>query len=211
MYKLMEWIAKLALLNMLWIMYSLCGFLVFGLFPATVALLMVTRDLKRNNQKGIRASFLQYFVNNFIKANAYGFFIAIVNICLISLTFKSAHQFSVIISVPIFVITVLAFLISLFLLPVFTYFKASFVNHLKLATIIALGHPVVSFVLFSLFSLNFGIIFYSRILIAYPILFLFFMVSVSAYLVTVVLMPVFGKFSTTTDIEISSLGRISEA
>ncbi len=210
MYKLMEWIAKLALLNMLWIMYSLYGFLVFGLFPATVALLMVTRDLKRNNQKGIRASFLQYFVNNFIKANAYGFFIAIVNICLISLAFKSAHQFSVNISVPIFVITVLAFLISLYLLPVFTYFKASFVNHLKLATIIALGHPVVSFVLFSLFSLNFGIIFYSRILIAYPILFLFFMVSVSAYLMTVVLMPVFGKFSTTTDTEISSLGRISE-
>ncbi|SFL58106.1 Uncharacterized membrane protein YesL [Gracilibacillus orientalis] len=210
MYKLMEWIAKLALLNMLWILFTLSGFLVFGFFPATVALLMVTRDIKRDNPKGIGTSFLQYFIDNFIQANVYGLFIVIVNIGFISLAIKSVNQFSVVLSVTILVITLLAFLISLYILPVFTYFKASFVNHLKLSTIIALGHPVVSFVLFSLFAINFGIIFYSRILIAFPILFLFFMVSVSAYLVTVVLMPVFGKFGNTTENNRSSVGRIPE-
>ncbi|MGP4039771.1 YesL family protein [Gracilibacillus sp. D59] len=206
----MEWIAKLALLNMLWILFTLSGFLVFGFFPATVALLMVTRDIKRNNSKGIRVSYLQYFVDNFIQVNAYGFFIVTVNICFISLAIKSVNQFSVVFSVLIFVITVLVFLISLYILPVFTHFKASFVNHLKLSMVIALGHPVVSFVLFSLFAINFGIIFHSKILIAFPILFLFFMVSVSAYFATVVLTPVFGKFSRTTDSDMSSVRGVTE-
>lgn len=193
MYKWMEWIAKAAGLNLLWILFTLCGFGLLGLFPATVALLMVTRDVKTGNQKGIGASFLNYYVENFIKANAYGYLIMIINIALISLAIQSVHS-SVLLTIPIFVVTVLVFMISLYLLPVFTYFHASFLNHLKLSSVMALGHPVVSFVLVSLFALNFGVIFYSRILIAFPILFLFFMVSVSAYFVMVVLLPVFRKY-----------------
>lgn len=193
MYKWMEWIAKAAGLNLLWIFFTLCGFGFLGLFPATVALLMVIRDVKTGNQKGIGASFLNYYVENFIKANAYGYLIMIINIALISLAIQSVHS-SLLLAIPIFVVTVLVFMISLYLLPVFTYFHASFLNHLKLSSVIALGHPVVSFVLFSLFALNFGVLFYSRILIAFPILFLFFMVSVSAYFVMVVLLPVFRKY-----------------
>lgn len=193
MYKWMEWIAKAAGLNMLWILFTLCGFGFFGIFPATVALLMVVRDIKTGNQKGMFTSFLTYFVGNFVRSNAYGYLIVIVNITLISLAIQSV-QSSLLLAVPIFVITVLVFMISLYLLPVFTYFKATFLNHLKLATVISLGHPVVSFVLISLFALNFGVIFYSRILIAFPILCLFFMVSVSAYFVMVILLPVFRKF-----------------
>jgi len=209
MYKWMEWIAKAAGLNMLWILFTLCGFGFFGLFPATVALLMVTRDVKGGNQKGMLASFLTYYVENFLKANAYGYLIAIVNIALISLAIQSVH-FSLFIAVPIFVITVLIFIISLYLLPVFTYFHASFLNHLKLASVIALGHPVVSFVLFSLFAVNFGVIFYSRILIAFPILFLFFMVSVSAYVVMVVLLPVFRKYGRLEAEEAATNNQVSE-
>lgn len=193
MYKWMEWIAKAAGLNMLWILFTLFGFGFLGIFPATVALLMVVRDIKTGNQKGMFTSFLTYFVGNFVRSNAYGYLIVIVNITLISLAIQSV-QSSLLLAVPIFVITVLVFMISLYLLPVFTYFKATFLNHLKLATVISLGHPVVSFVLISLFALNFGVIFYSRILIAFPILCLFFMVSVSAYFVMVILLPVFRKF-----------------
>jgi len=209
MYKWMEWIAKAAGLNLLWILFTLCGFGFLGLFPATVALLMVTRDVKTGNQKGIGASFLNYYVENFIKANAYGYLIVIINIALISLAIQSVHS-SVLLAIPIFVVTVLVFMISLYLLPVFTYFHASFLNHLKLSSVMALGHPVVSFVLFSLFALNFGVIFYSRILIAFPILFLFFMVSVSAYFVMVVLLPVFRKYNRLESEKAATNNQVSE-
>ncbi|SHM75571.1 YesL family protein [Gracilibacillus kekensis] len=210
MLKLMEWIAKAAGLNMLWILFTLCGFGFFGMFPATIALLMVTRDLRVGNDKRIAKSFLNYYVENFVKANVYGYVFVSVNLVMITLTFHAIYQISLWFAVPIFVVTVLLFIISLYVLPVFTYFKASFLNHVKLATVISLGHPAATFVLFSLFALNFGVIFYSRILIAFPILFMFFMVSLSAYFVMVILLPVFNKYGRSDLLEVAEVNQVSK-
>ncbi|WP_277678069.1 YesL family protein [Gracilibacillus dipsosauri] len=209
MYKLMEWTAKISLMNIMWILLTLAGFILFGFFPATVALLMVCRDLTQNNNKVVWSSFLTYFVENFIKANGYGYFVTTLNVCFISLAIHSLNNWSMVIRVPVLVIAVLTFIVSLYVLPVFSYFKGTFINHLKLSVFIALGHPVVSFVLFSLFVLNFSVIFYSNILIVFPALFLFFMVSVSAYLTMIVLKPVFNKFSYSKDKSIFPVKKVS--
>ncbi len=120
---------------------------------------MVCRDLTQNNNKVVWSSFLTYFVENFIKANGYGYFVTTLNVCFISLAIHSLNNLSMVIRVPVLVIAVLTFIVSLYVLPVFSYFKGTFINHLKLSVFIALGHPVVSFVLFSLFVLNFSVIF----------------------------------------------------
>nr|WP_239588045.1 DUF624 domain-containing protein [Gracilibacillus alcaliphilus] len=190
----MEWVARAAGLNLLWILFVLCGFGFFGVFPATVALLMVTRDIRIGHNKGICTSFLAYYVENFVKANVYGYVMFVVNVALILLAMQSMSQFSLWLTVPILVVTILIFNLSLYLLPVFTYFKATFFNHLKLAAIISLSHPMVSFVLFSLVALLFGLIFYSQVLILFPVLFFFFMISVSGYFAMVILLPIFHKF-----------------
>lgn len=39
------WVARMALLNLLWFLYSLLGLLVAGVFPATIATLGVVEEM----------------------------------------------------------------------------------------------------------------------------------------------------------------------
>lgn len=196
---------RIALLNILWILFTLLGFIVFGFFPATVALLSVIRDLNTEDETRIFSTFLDYFVQNFIKGNAYGYSVLIINIIFLFLSFVSAEYFSPFLTVPLFAITIMIVVISLYVYPIYIYFEATYLNHIKLATIIALGHPMLSFVLFTLFTVNVVIIFYSTILVAFPVLILFFMISGSAYLVVKIVTPVLSniaeKSSESSDLE----------
>lgn len=200
-YKVLEWISKMAFLNILWITFTLLGVVIFGFFPATVALLMVLRDIRSGNEKSLFTSFLHYFVQNFPIVNVYGFIVVIVNIIAISLSYLASEGSSIIVTLPLYGMTLLIFVISLFVFPVFSYFEASFFNHIKLATILALGHPIPSFILFTLFMINVGIIIYSNILIMFPFLFLFFMISGSFFLVMTILLPVFKKVEESISLE----------
>jgi uncharacterized membrane protein YesL len=42
-YRFCEWVTRLAYLNLLWIMFSLAGLVVFGVMPSTIAMYTVTR------------------------------------------------------------------------------------------------------------------------------------------------------------------------
>lgn len=48
-YTICDWIARLAYINLLWILFTLSGFVVFGFFPATIAMLATLRQFIRGN------------------------------------------------------------------------------------------------------------------------------------------------------------------
>src|SRR5436190_181234 len=48
-YTFCDWIARLAYINLLWILFTLSGFVVFGFFPATIAMLATLRQFIRKN------------------------------------------------------------------------------------------------------------------------------------------------------------------
>lgn len=193
MHRVLGWISKMAFLNILWIIFTLTGIIVFGFFPASVALLMVFRDIKSGNEKSLFKSFLHYYVQNFPAGNVYGYVLVIVNVAVISLVYLMSGEVPAFVLSAMYAILLIIFIMSLYVLPVFSYFEATFFNHMKLAAIMALANPAASFVLLTLFAGNVGIIMYTNILILFPFLFLFFMFSGSFLLAVTILLPVFKR------------------
>ena len=68
-YRVMERITNLMLLNAAWVMASLP---IVTVFPATAALFATVRDLQRDGEAGVLASFGRHFRENFRQAMAVG-------------------------------------------------------------------------------------------------------------------------------------------
>ena len=78
-YSFFEWVTKLALLNLLWLLFSLVGGILLGIFPSTLAMFAVIRQwLQGDTQLSIRKSFWRYYKADFWKGNALGAFLSIL-------------------------------------------------------------------------------------------------------------------------------------
>lgn len=139
-YKLMT----LAYINLLWILFSIVGLGIFGLFPATTAMYAITRKIiiGENNPK-IFSMFWIYFKKDFLKANGFGVII-VITVYILYLDFmfvvqKNDFQFLL----PVFLFILIAFIVTLiFLFPVYTHFNLRFFQYIKQSFFIAITSPV---------------------------------------------------------------------
>ena len=82
-YKVMVWITNLAYLQILWILFSLLGLVVFGVFPATVSVFYIIRRwLRRDGDVPIFQSFWQTYKKEFVRINILGIILSIIGIIL---------------------------------------------------------------------------------------------------------------------------------
>ncbi|SDN57589.1 Uncharacterized membrane protein YesL [Psychrobacillus sp. OK028] len=137
-------IMTLAYINLLWILFSIVGLGIFGLFPATTAMYAITRKLiiGETNFK-IFSVFWGYFRKDFLKANGFGVII-VITVYILYLDFmfviqKNDFQFLL----PIFLFILIAFIVTLiFLFPVYTHFNLRFFHYIKQSFFIAITSPV---------------------------------------------------------------------
>src|SRR3954453_4511011 len=107
-YTVCDWIWKIALVNILWILFTLTGFIVFGIMPATVALFTVVRKwTMKESDIPIFPNFFQTYKKEFLKANIVGLTIAGIGFFLffdyrIVMALEGTVQF--VLSVPLFII-----------------------------------------------------------------------------------------------------------
>ena len=133
-------IINLAYINILWILFSIVGLGVFGLFPATTAMFAITRKLiiGENNFK-IFPAFWKYFKQDFLKANGFGIFI-LITIYLLYFDFKfvaQSNNFQFLIPILLFIL--ISFIVTLiFLFPVYSHFKLRFFQYIKQSFLIAI-------------------------------------------------------------------------
>lgn len=138
---------KLVYINVLWILFSIVGLGIFGLFPATTAMYAVTRKLIIGESNfNIFPEFWGYFKKDFLKANGFGLIIVITAFILyfdfMFVVEKSNFQFLL----PIFVFMLIAFIVTLiFLFPVYSHFKLHFFQYIKQSFFIAITSPVELF------------------------------------------------------------------
>lgn len=81
--KVFDWAYRLLYLNVLWMLFSLMGFLIFGLFPSTVAMFYITKEwLNGNNDLPIFKTFFTKFKEEYIRAQIVGLIVAVVGFFL---------------------------------------------------------------------------------------------------------------------------------
>src|SRR5699024_398229 len=80
---ILTWITRLAFVNFLWILFSILGLFVGGIFPATIAALGVSRKwLMSERDIPILKTFKELYRRDFVASNILGWILTLIGILL---------------------------------------------------------------------------------------------------------------------------------
>ena len=139
------WMMKIAYLNILWLLFTIAGLFLLGLFPATAAMFSVIRNwFIGKSDTSIWAAFWTFFRQNFIRLNGfallfYGFaFFLYYDFSFIQLNpGKLDFLFPVLL-----LITLIFIMISIYFFPIYVHFDLKSFQYIKQAFLIAVVSPL---------------------------------------------------------------------
>ncbi|WP_416148792.1 YesL family protein [Salipaludibacillus sp. HK11] len=172
LYKISTWIMRMAFVNILWISFTIIGFVVLGFFPATVAMFTIVRHwIRGDSDIPIYSTFWNTYKQYFLRANILGIIFAIAGVVLFwdLLFFRDFGG-------PIgFVLFFLSIVLALFylmtafiLIPVIVHYDIKTTEYIKYAFIISSSYPLHAIYI----GLSIYVIFYVTTWV--PVIFLFF-------------------------------------
>lgn len=147
--KLLEWISRLAFLNLLWISFSLLGLVIFGFFPATVAMFAVARKwMLGNDEMSIFKTFWTVYKQEFWKSNLLGLMISMISIVLfIDFRFVQLAEngLASILYVPFFIITFIFISMLFYIIPIFVHYDMKLSQVIKNSFFVMIMNPLSTF------------------------------------------------------------------
>ncbi|MDO6656837.1 MULTISPECIES: YesL family protein [Bacillaceae] len=145
-YRITEWVARLVYVQCLWLVFSIVGLLVAGIFPATMGMFAVVRRWQLGETDvPVFPEFWTTYKQEFIKANLVGWLTTIVGgLLLFNLTLFRGYEGVFFLICYLFTLTIIFLysLTALFVAPVFVQYKLSALKVIKYAAIIALSYPL---------------------------------------------------------------------
>ncbi|RTR36175.1 DUF624 domain-containing protein [Robertmurraya yapensis] len=147
-YNILNWITRFAYLQLVWVLFTLVGGFLFGIFPATVAMYAIIRAwLRGDTEIAIFQSFWKFYKNDFLKSNSLGVFLLLVG-AIIGLDLYYIQQTSDTLlswtSAPLFAFMILFLLFVFYLFPAFVHYDLNNFSIMKNAFFIMLIHPLHS-------------------------------------------------------------------
>ncbi|MED4040800.1 YesL family protein [Niallia taxi] len=143
-YRFCEWVTRLAYLNLLWGLFTLCGLVVFGIGPSTVAMYSVSRQwLLGNTDIRIFSSFFAAFKQEFRKANLLGF-ILLGLAAIFYVDFKimeSMNEETSVMAIILLSLLLVFTVLLLFVFPVYVHYDIPLVSTFKYAFLIGFTKP----------------------------------------------------------------------
>jgi uncharacterized membrane protein YesL len=152
-YSICDWIARLAYINLLWILFTLSGFVILGIFPATVAMLATLRQFLLKNHPPVFQTFWLYYKKEFIVSNKLGLMIVLIGLILsmnINFLQSSSNQGSAFLFYSSIIMSGIYFLIICYTLASYVEFEQPLGTHLKNALLLTIYSPIPS--LFMIFG-----------------------------------------------------------
>lgn len=137
----LDWIMKLAYINILWVFFTLVGLVILGFMPASVAMHTVIRKLIMKKDISITRLFFHTYKKEFLKANLIGLLIVAVGFLLYAdLLFVQTMEGSLrtILFIALSTITILYGMIVLTIIPVYVQYELKFFQYFKTSIIISL-------------------------------------------------------------------------
>ncbi len=151
MYRASEWVMKLAYINLLWILFTLMGLVIFGIVPATIAIFAITRKWIRGEKDTlILSTFLKAYKHDFLKGNI--ICLAFIIICIIIycdwLFITNLNGISYEIAMIVLVmIGIIVISTLLYFFPVYVHFDIKFTQYFKYAFLMVVSYPLITFLL----------------------------------------------------------------
>lgn len=188
-----EWISKLLYLQFLWVIGTLVGGIVIGIFPATIALYASIRQLYLGETDlKVAQYFKEHYKKNFKDSLIIGsWYILTFIILFIYMQFISATSDSPLayLHIILYIIMIAFILLALYIIPVFVHYDVKLRIVIKNAFFISLINIKYNIYLISSFLALF------LILSRYQIIIIFFGISLPAFLNMFFCMKAFNHYS----------------
>ncbi|WP_338786490.1 YesL family protein [Metabacillus sp. FJAT-53654] len=142
---ILEWISRLALLNLLWIFFSLLGFIIFGFFPATAAMFAVVRKWALGEMEiPVFKTFWSSYKKEFIKGNILGSIIMLMGVVLlIDFLFlqQAAQSIQNLLLVPFYIISIIFVCMLFYIFPMFVHYEMKTFDIIKNSFFVMIYNP----------------------------------------------------------------------
>ncbi len=164
-FSLCNWFVRLAYINVLWILFSLIGLVIFGFFPATIAMLATLRQYLRKNHPPVFKTFWNYYKTEFITSNKIGAMITVIGLILyLNINFLQSvgGQLSEILYYSTIIIGCIYLLTICYFLAAYVEFEQKLTIQIKNALLIMVYNPLSS--LFIIFG--FAAVYYANVFLS---------------------------------------------
>ena len=187
-YRVSVFISRLAYINLLWMMFTLMGLIIFGFMPATVAMFAVTRKwVTGSDDFPIFKTFWQNYKEEIVKSNLFGLFfvfigyILYVNFMIVSdqVMWMTIVRYILLVASILYIVTVLMFF------PVYVHLQLKGAEYIKTALLLGIAYPQYTVIMVV------GIVGIQYIMMFLPGLIPFFTASLISYLLTKIVQVVF--------------------
>lgn len=144
---------KLFYINLLWVIFSLLGIAIIGVFPATAAMFAVLRKLIiESEDTPILKNFWINYKSEFLKANIIGYITLAIGYLLIT-DIRVLHQLesSILnqsVTIALYIIILLYILIAFYLFPVFSHYNLKTLDYFKYSVVLVIAKPLQTVFLF---------------------------------------------------------------
>src|SRR5690625_2099496 len=126
LYQLCKWITHFAYLNLLWVVFTFVGGVVFGLFPSTVTLFTIARkNTMGASDFPVFRTLLETFRNEFIRANGLGWLVLLMGVIwYFDLNFFRQFEglFFIVMDYFMVVVGLIYLILLLYILPVYVHY-----------------------------------------------------------------------------------------
>jgi uncharacterized membrane protein YesL len=150
-YAATEWISKFAYLNILWIIFTVVGLGVLGLFPATISMFTVIRKwIMGETDTPIFPTFWSTYKSEFIRSNGLGLVIVVVvSLIVLDLVFmeNTGDGVTVALQIPLYMLIFAAGMTIFYLFPVYVHYELKMKHLIKNAFFMMLIHPIENLVM----------------------------------------------------------------
>lgn len=147
-YRFLEWLMWIMYLNMLWILTSLLGLIVLGIFPSTLGLVVTIRKWCIENEDiKFTRTYFKAVKQYFLKANFVGYLLMFIGYVLV-VDFHWISQDTSVFRLLFFVLFLLLaicfIIILLYIFPVLAHFDVTLWRAFKHAIVIGLFSPFLT-------------------------------------------------------------------
>ncbi|MDN4076013.1 YesL family protein [Fictibacillus terranigra] len=152
LYRVCEWIMRLAYLNVLWIIFTLAGLILFGLFPSTAAMFEISRKwIEGETDLPVFTTFWRTYKKEFFKVQSLGLVLVSTGVIFfVDYHYMQSHfavKESPFLIASMFSLIVFYLIAAMFIFPIYAYFQTNLLSYFKNALILGISYPVHSLVM----------------------------------------------------------------
>lgn len=185
-----EWVYFFLIVQVLWIIGVMLGGVILGIFPATYAMFAVVRKRIQDGDVSVNREFWKIYKSSFLKVQIQSWIWVLIGVFIyydVRLLFSYQQVLTTIFAVIFVSVLIVYLLVSMLLIPIYNHYELTAFNRIRLASMIAIMLPYISI------GLGVSTIGIYLLVTHLPVLFVFFGISLTAYLYTMMATFAFNK------------------